>query len=588
MREAAMKLWKFAVAAILLAPLAGCVSKADLRNANQALELENYHLERRLNEICWKLEDAQRDLDACRTTGAIPVYNGGGLTPVAPARRSSTPNSDPRRPPEAGDIDKPPKIELPDDEPNMPSAGTRKERAPRYNGPPVISPPDPNVPEGILPHSVSSRSADGEPIGSPDGPTYRYEGPAQGPYPQNNPPPDDAPRSEPEPVPATQPAQPPNWRPPNVSAPPPLESVPQPEPESVSAPMPAQMPAHAPSQAPAPVADRGPEAVAAPEPVREPAPAPVGRAMPSAQPENVAAPPGSIDTELRAQPDSRPLVDAEPVVAPHPSTTARPTSAPIRPSRQRGNTQAGNAALSMMAMNPKLTVWRHSQNGNSPDDGLTVVVEPRSAAGEMVEVDGDIAIMAIDPTLEGAQSKLARWDFKADKVSEHFQGTKDGGGFHFRLEWPAARPTVNRIDVYVRLTVPDGRQFVAEYSLDPSGASLPLENAPTAAPEPAGAPSEPPTGPPVSKPVDGAISRTAAWTSVPEHAPPRQASKGQPAKQAVAPKAEAGEWKRAVTPLSAAPQSFDYSSRSATGARGLPSGSPQAPSSSGSSWSPYR
>jgi len=583
-----MKRGKFVVAAMLLAPLAGCTTKGQLRDANQALELENFHLEQRLNEICWKLEDAQRDLDACRASGALPAVNGGGLTPLSPSRAPSLPSRDPRRPAEADDIDKPPKIELPDDEPNMPSAGKRKERAPRFSGPPLISPPDPNVPEGILPHSVSTRSSDGEQVGPSEEQNYRYEGAAQGPYPQNNPPPDDAPLGQPEPVPA---AQAPNWRPPNASvAPPAAEAAPQPEPtpehvrpqespqaasqpESVGSPMPAQMPTQAPLQSPAPVVDRGPEPVAAPEPVREPTPAPVARAMPSAQPESVAAPPGSVDTELREQPDSRPLVEPEPVTAPLPSTIARPTSAPARPSQARGNSQAGNAALSIMAMNPKLTVWRHSPNGNSPDDGLTIVVEPRSANNELVEVDGDIAIIAVDPSLEGAKSKLARWDFTAEKASQHFQGTKDGGGFHFRLDWPGSRPQASRIDMYVRLTLTDGRQFVAEYSLEPNGSPAPLEGGATPAPEPAGAPAEPPAGPPASAPVEGVISRTAAWVPVTESAPPRKPAKQQPSKRTASPKKDSGEWKRATTPLPAAPQMLDAA---------------PAQSSRDSAWSPYR
>lgn len=593
-----MKLWKFPVAAVLLAPMAGCVSKTQLREANQALELENFHLEQRLNDICWKLQDAERDLDACRATGAgaIPIYNGGSLTPVAPAGKSSPSKRDPRRPADADDVDKPPKIELPDDEPNMPSAGKRKERAPRYSGPPVISPPDPNVPEGILPHSVSSRHAEGEPVGPPEA----------SPYPHNDPP-REAPRAAAEPEPVARPMESPNWRQPSAASPPP-GPAPQPEaeyvrpqespapyqtpqyqtPESVGAPMPSQVPNQDPMYSPgSPPVSRYPEPVAAPTPTYAPAPAPVARGSQSPEPEPVAAPPGSFDTELRGQPDGRPLVEPEPVAAPYPSAAARPTAAaPAPASRPRGATQTGNAALSMMAMNPKLTIWRQSPNVNSPDDGLTVVVEPRTAAGEMVEVDGEFAIIALDPTLQGPQAKVARWDFPADKVANHFKGTQPGGGFHFPLEWPGPRPSSNRLDLYVRLTLPDQRQFVAEYSLEPTGAAPPIGNAQSPDPEPVGAPTVPPSDPPTTAPVEGGVSRTAAWTKVDERGGSRNQGKSTLVKRAGGPASDDGQWKRALTPLPAPALKMDQAP--ATDARSSQTDSKPAPTGGAAAWTPYR
>ncbi|HEY2838863.1 MAG TPA: hypothetical protein VGJ26_06930, partial [Pirellulales bacterium] len=525
-----MKHWKFTVAAILLAPSAGCVTKAQLQQANQALELENFHLEQRLNDLCWKLEDAERSLAASRPAGAIPIYSGGTLTPVKPGNSSTPANRDPRSPAGDVDIDKPPKIELPDDEPNMPSAGRRKERAPRYDGPPIISPPDPNVPEGILPQPVSSRSPEGGPEAAPDAGGFRAPmeniGPGCGPpgVTQEAPP-----RAEPEPIQESRPIQSPNWRPPNVSTAPPMDQAPlaQPEPESVrpqEAPLPMREPesVSAPGPYSAPDVARGPEPVPVPAPVGEPAP--VGQAVPPPLPESVAAPPGDFDRNLQAQPDSRALVEPEPIAAPYPSTAARPTSAPVGRAPGVGNSPiasspaatnpAGNAALSMMAVNPKLTAWRQSLQGNSPDDGLTIVVEPRSASGEMVEVAGDISIIALDASREGAAAKVGRWDFSADKVAQHFKGTQAGGGLHFRLEWPGERPKANRLELFVRLTLPDRRQFVAEYELKPTGEPAMPESPPSAAPESTYEPTEPPPGPEPSSPANSNVTPTAAWSNV--------------------------------------------------------------------------
>lgn len=596
-----MKLWKFTIAATLLAPLAGCMTKSQLREANQALELENFHLEQRLNDCCWKLEDAQRELDAARAGAAIPVYSGGPLSPLSPSRSPKPAKRDPNRPAEAGDVDVPPKIELPDDEPNMPSAGNRKERAPRYSGPPLISPPNPNVPEGILPQPVSARPPEGELIGAP----------AQGPYP-----PEGQPQAVPyaEPVPAAPPAPGPNWQQPGASAAPPLTPTPQPEPmlarpqdapppvrepESVGAPMPSQMPNHTPSSAPGPMVGAGPEPVIAPGAAG--ASAPIAQALPPGAPESVTPLPGTIDTNLRAQPDARPLVEPEPITAPYPSAAARPTSAPVaRPPIARGNTQAGNAALSMMAINPKQTVWRQAPSGNSPDDGLTVVVEPRAQSGEIVEVDGTIAIVVVDPTLERSQGVIARWDFTGDKLGEHWQGTKEGGGLHFQLDWPGGRPKASQLDLYVRLTLPDRRQFVAEYALTPNGAAPAPEGAPTPAPELDRAPSEPPPGPPVSSPVDGPVSRTGVWTNIDPQTGARTSSRvgfvtraggpvgsGSSTGPSKAAANSSGEWKRAVTPLPPAPPSFDDSTPASSASSSIRISTPSS-AGAGSAWTPYR
>jgi len=575
MREAAMKIWQCTIATILLAPLAGCVSKSQLRQANEALELENFHLEQRLNETCWKLEDAERDLEISRT--AVPAA-GGPVSPMAP---SSSPRArDPRAPAGAADIDQPPKVDLPDEEADMPGASMPKERAPRYDGPPIISPPDPKVPEGILPRSVSAH-------GSEEHPDQEYDREA----PMTSPRDDrdfDAPAPEREPAEDIRPAQSPKWVPPRGSESAPAASqplgdartydpmggpeptpAPEREPEFVSTPRPT---------AAAPY--REPEAVQAPHPDRTPEP--VARNAPAAEPEPVSAPLADFDRE---QPEGRSLVEPEPVGAPLPSALARSTSAPQPPAggAASANSAPGNASLNLMAVNPKLTVWRQSANGSSPDDGLTVVVEPRNAAGELVEISGEVSIVVLDPAREGSAAKIARWDYPEERLPEHFRGTEPGGGLQFDLEWPTARPTANRLELYVRLTLSDRRQFMAEYTLEPQSGVVPSK--PLSTP-PAGPPATEPPGPvPAASPMTDGVSRTAAWSNVDESSSSVRFTNRDTVRRA---SPGASEWRRATGP---APKSnaTELKSQSAASPWAQEKDStPSEPAKAGTSWNPYR
>ena len=114
-------------------------------------------------------------------------------------------------------------------------------------------------------------------------------------------------------------------------------------------------------------------------------------------------------------------------------------------------------------MNPKLTVWRKTTGDKPVDEGLRVVVEPaRLAQGNVVAARGIVAIAVLDPAEEGAAARLARWDFTADQLAEHFQGPMPGGGLHFSLQWPKAVPARDDLLLFVRLTTEEGQQFVAE------------------------------------------------------------------------------------------------------------------------------
>ncbi len=103
-----------------------------------------------------------------------------------------------------------------------------------------------------------------------------------------------------------------------------------------------------------------------------------------------------------------------------------------------------------------------SSQGKPPDDGITVVFNPRTASGQTIEAPGDVAIVLIDPQLDGEASRVARWDFAAVEVASHYRRSGIGGGYHFELLWPDAPPKHGDLRLFVRLTPPDGRKLQAD------------------------------------------------------------------------------------------------------------------------------
>lgn len=103
-----------------------------------------------------------------------------------------------------------------------------------------------------------------------------------------------------------------------------------------------------------------------------------------------------------------------------------------------------------------------SHHGGHADEGLTVVFEPRNAAGQLVRPLGDVSIVALDPKKRGGDARVARWDFTADEADAAFRRTAFGRGFYFELPWPSSPPTSDTLRIFVRLTTTDGAKFNAD------------------------------------------------------------------------------------------------------------------------------
>lgn len=120
--------------------------------------------------------------------------------------------------------------------------------------------------------------------------------------------------------------------------------------------------------------------------------------------------------------------------------------------------------ISEITLNRLLT-QSYDDDDEAGSDGILVVVEPRNAAGRIINVPAQISVVVADPTLAGPSSRIARWDFDAEDAADRFRQTTLGRGMHFRLPWKDEIPSGRDVMVHVRCITTDGVELRAEREL---------------------------------------------------------------------------------------------------------------------------
>src|SRR4029077_2003271 len=95
-----------------------------------------------------------------------------------------------------------------------------------------------------------------------------------------------------------------------------------------------------------------------------------------------------------------------------------------------------------------------------------VVIEPLNAAGDLVEVSGEISIVILDPSFNDDAARVARWDFNSKEAAAYIKRTPMGDGLHFDLRWPHSPPVHRVLNLYVRFTTADGRRLQVEKQIE--------------------------------------------------------------------------------------------------------------------------
>ena len=133
-------------------------------------------------------------------------------------------------------------------------------------------------------------------------------------------------------------------------------------------------------------------------------------------------------------------------------------------------------AVSQVVFNKQLT-GGHNSDGRAGDDGLYIVLEPRTGAGVYSAVPGELTIeVYADGQPRSLQSRVARWDFDAAETAHAMRESLLGKGVHLQLSWPADPPATKDLVVVAKFVRGDGKRLVAERAIkiDPDGTrSLP-------------------------------------------------------------------------------------------------------------------
>lgn len=109
-------------------------------------------------------------------------------------------------------------------------------------------------------------------------------------------------------------------------------------------------------------------------------------------------------------------------------------------------------------LNPVLT-GGSDLDGQPGDDGLSVVIEPRSADDQLVPQAGSVSVVVLDPTKAGDAARVARWDFAASEVQQKLSAASVAPGIRLQMPWPATPPTSDKLHLFVRYETADGRRL---------------------------------------------------------------------------------------------------------------------------------
>lgn len=106
---------------------------------------------------------------------------------------------------------------------------------------------------------------------------------------------------------------------------------------------------------------------------------------------------------------------------------------------------------------------------DSQEQGLRMVLNCRTKQGEFAVAVGQVTIVALDPSLQGEQARIARWDISPAQVERQIKQAPQPDGILFELAWPQEKPKGNVIDVFVRLEDGQGARLQTRQQVQMDG-----------------------------------------------------------------------------------------------------------------------
>ena len=173
-------------------------------------------------------------------------------------------------------------------------------------------------------------------------------------------------------------------------------------------------------------------------------------------PRGSATPPPVPGSGRNAPPLEAPVIEL-----PEPSDSA---PSELKSGGAPGDEQPVEGQPTKLSINKRLTGGLDRDNEGG-DEGVMVVFEPRDEQGRLVKTPGAVSVVVMDPAETGHEARVARWDFQAHEVAEHFQNTMFDKGILFELPWTDGQPKHRNLQLFVRYMNADGTKLTSEVPL---------------------------------------------------------------------------------------------------------------------------
>jgi len=102
----------------------------------------------------------------------------------------------------------------------------------------------------------------------------------------------------------------------------------------------------------------------------------------------------------------------------------------------------------------------HNFDEKPGDDGLYLVVTPLNSAGQVLNTSGTLSVIVEDESIGDGQGRIAAWEFTPAELKEMLTPIGASQGFHLSLPWQEVQPKSQKITVYLRYVLDDGRIHV--------------------------------------------------------------------------------------------------------------------------------
>ncbi|MFN7874606.1 MAG: hypothetical protein ACK5PB_04770 [Pirellula sp.] len=118
------------------------------------------------------------------------------------------------------------------------------------------------------------------------------------------------------------------------------------------------------------------------------------------------------------------------------------------------------------------TLCRGINLDNQPgDDGLYLVITPKNQAGQTINDEGHLTIVA-EELGDDKPVRISAWEIDPEEMKEYLEPIGASQGYHLRLPWNGSEPKGRTIQVFVKCEFEDGRKPVNRKELTLSKSNI--------------------------------------------------------------------------------------------------------------------